>query len=209
MYIYTCIYIYICVCVCIYKSSVYYTHNTSQFQQPHYRSLTDTCGQWLLYWMTQLKLLRTQQWPRHIQPQPQRVSSAVPETKEIWGKKYINNFCWWQVLRRKLNLKRATFEGMTRRTSWRRSHLSQDFTFMYSFCNGHQTFPMSFHMSCTSGEWDAKIIKYPQILRKLGISQQLKTENTKRNLSWAVLPLLRFLQDCLEPISFLLKIFYY
>ena len=38
--------------MCIYKSIVYYTHSTSQFQQPHYRSLTDTCGQWLLYWMT-------------------------------------------------------------------------------------------------------------------------------------------------------------
>ena len=119
------------------------------------------------------------------------------------------------MLRRKLNMKGATFEGMTRRTSWRRSHLSQDFTFTYSFCNDHQTFPMSFHVSCTSGEgwsegeWDVKIIKYLQTLRKLGISQQLKTENTKRNLSWAVLSLLCFLQDCLELMLFLLKIFYY
>lgn len=57
------------------------------------------------------------------------------------------------------------------------------------------------------GEWDAKIIKYPQILRKLGISQQLKHRKYQRNLTWAVLPLLHFLQDCLEPMLFLLKIF--
>lgn len=57
---------------------------------------------------------------------------------------------------------------------------SQDFTFMFSFLQWSPN--ISYVLPCPAHqerggvkEWDAKIIKYPQILRKLGISQQLKT----------------------------------
>lgn len=99
--------------------------------------------------------------------------------KEIY--KWVN-FWWWHVLRRKWNWKGATCKGMTRRTSRRRWHLSRNFTFTDSFCNGHQTFPESL----PSGErvealWrrveptDARVIKCPPTPKSLDISQQSKT----------------------------------